>query len=166
MLGEERERQIAAYELEPVAEQGDNVEALKERIVDDRGDKAHRGAHDRDRYRDNRSFEDDRMGRFYIEHLGRDLERHRTSDQYLKRIGEGEFDQHDCPDRQHRSEHHDTALFIDGSQHAARIIETAQHIAVEYINVVKHKGVDGDDNGDEREHHSLKLISRHNFLLK
>lgn len=59
MLGEERERQVAAYELEPVAEQGDNVEALKERIVDDRGDKAHREAHDRDRYRDDRAFKDE-----------------------------------------------------------------------------------------------------------
>ena len=166
MLREERKRQVEAHELEPMAEQYDYIKALVEGIVNDCCDKAHRRTHYRNRYGDDSSLEDNRIGRFHIEHFGRDLERQRTSDKHLERIGKGKLHQHDRPDRQHCPEHHNAALLIDGGQHTACVVEAAQHIAVKDIDVVEHKGVDGDDDSDERKHHSLKLISRHKIPPK
>lgn len=167
MLREEGKRQVEAYELEPMAEQYDYIKALVEWVVNNCCNKAHRRTHYRNRYGNDRTLEDNRICRFHIEHFRRDLERKRTSDKHLERIGKGKLHQHDRPDRQHCPEHHNAALFIDSGQHAACVVEAAQHIAVEDIDVVKHKGVYCDDYGDECKHHSLKLISRHKeFLLK
>ena len=60
----------------------------------------------------------------------------------------------------------DTALLVYGGKYAARVIEAAEHISVKDIDVVEHKGVYGDYDGDKRKHHSLKLISRHIFPPK
>ena len=149
-----------------MAEQYDYIKALKERIVNNGGNKAHRRTHDRNRYGDDSSLKDDRISRFHIEHFGRDLKRQRTSYKHLERIGKGKLHQHDRPDRQHCSEHNNAALLIDGGQHTACVVEAAQHIAVEDIDVVEHKSVYCDDYGDKSEHHSLKLISRHKIPPK
>ena len=166
MLREERKRQVEAHQLEPMTEQYDHIKALVEGVVNNCGDKAHRRTHYCDCYGDNSSLKDNRICRFHIEHFGRDLKRQRTSYKHLERIGKGKLHQHDRPDRQHCPEHHNAALLVEGGQHAACVVEAAQHIAVKDIDVVEHKSVYCDDYGDKSEHHSLKLISRHKIPPK
>ena len=117
-----------------MAEQYDYIKARKERIVNNCGDNAHRWTHYRNCHGYNSSLKNNRIGRFHIEHFGRELKRQRTSDKHLERIGKGKLHQYDSPDRQHRSEHHNAALLVDGGQHAACVVEAAQHIAVEDID--------------------------------
>ena len=74
-----------------MAEQYDYIKALKERIVNNGGNKAHRRTHDCNRYGNNSSLKDNRICRFHIEHFGRELKRQRTSDKRLERIGEGKL---------------------------------------------------------------------------
>ncbi len=160
-LGEESEGEVEAHQLQPVGQQGEEVEASVIGIIEPRRQEAHGRAHQPHRGADDGGLKQHRMGIHRIKHLAGQTEGAGTAHQALQSVGKAEFHQNDRPDGQQPAEHIHAALGIDGMDHGIRPGDFHQHGAVDHIQAVKHIGVDRDHNGDEGKDHSLDLISWH-----
>lgn len=160
-LGEESEREIEAHQLQPICEQCYDVEPLIIGVVQKRGDEAHGGAHQSHCCADDGGLKQNRMGGYGIKDLAGQFERGGTAHDDFQQVGEAEFCQYHCPDRNHFPAEHDAALCVDGSEDAGLPGHCHEDIAVDDIQAVKDISVNRDHHGEECEYHSLKLISWH-----
>lgn len=169
-LREKRERKIEDDKFRPMREKSENRQFFPcVRKIQKCRQKAHRRTHDADRRVDDDRLENHGMVSLRIEFSARQFERKRTSQRAFEQICEHEFNQHNRPNRKRSSENGDAAERVDrfddaACAHAERARAGNERRAVQNVKAVKNIGMDGNQNRDEREHHSLKLVSRHFFL--
>lgn len=99
-LREKSKRKIEAEKFEPVRKKRQHIKRhFAVRIVQERGNQAHRRTHQGNRGTDNSRFKNHRMRLTRIERPAHKPERRRTSHNALKRVREAEFRKHDSPNR-------------------------------------------------------------------
>lgn len=73
----------------------------------------------------------------------------------LSTVGKYKLNNDNCPYRQISSEHINTAHSVDCSEYAVCSGNVHKRRTVYNIQAVEYIGVDGNDNGHQRKHHSL-----------
>ena len=169
-LRKKSERKIEDDEFRPMREKSENRQIFPGiRKVQKCRQKTHRRTHDSNRGVYDDRFENHGMSLARIEFAACQFERKRTSHRAFEQIREREFNQDNRPNWKRPPENWNAAENIDcfdyaACVHAKRARALNEHRAVQNVQAVKNVGMDGNQNRDECEHHSLKLISRHFFL--
>lgn len=164
-LRQHGKREVKANELQPSCEQRDNVKARVVRIVEKRGDEAHRGTHNSRCRADDRGFEQHGIRFARVENPARQLERNGTAHKHLKRKCKRELHKDDRPDRQKSPEHINAPLAFYSAKHAVGVVQRHKRLSVYNVQAVKNVSVNGHNDGQKRERGPFKSILRHNYQL-
>ena len=101
------------------------------------------------------------MGAAGIEYLAGQLKRAGAAHRQFQRDGQTEFHQHHRPNRRRHTTQGHASHGVDSCQNAGRAGQFHEEVPVDDIQAVEHIGVDRDNDGQQGEDRSLKLISRH-----
>lgn len=160
-LRQHREREVEAYELKPGRKKRDNVKARVVRIVQKRGNEAHRGAHNSRGRADNGGLEQSGVCLAGIENSARQLKRHGASHKDLQRERKDKLHQDDRPDRHKPPEHINAALAVYRAEHAVGVVHRHKRLPVYNVKAEKYVSVYGNNYRKKCESDSLKSILRH-----
>ncbi len=87
-----------------------------------------------------------------------------TAQKDLKAVGKAELHQNDCPDGNHVVQQQNSALRVNCGNDAGFAGKLHEGATVDYVEAIENVAMNRNNDGQQCENTSLKLVSWHNYF--